>query len=78
MRSSGDVARLSTFGTAGDAVPQPGADRPFPDCGCTVPPALDVDAVRFLTEVQLVDVVSAATAACLHRCPGWPERRREL
>lgn len=75
MRTFGDAPRLPAF-AAGPSVAEPGAERPFPDCSCPAPP-LGVDSVRFLTEVQLVAVLDAAHVACLHRCPGWPPRRRE-
>lgn len=75
MRTYGDVASAASHGDT-SSVPEPGADRRFPDCSCPAPP-LGVDSVRFLTEVQLVTVLAAAKAACLHRCPGWPARRRE-
>lgn len=75
MTTFGDTAPLASFGdiTTGR---EPGAELPFPACPCPAPP-LGVDAIRFLTEVDLAVVVDAARAACLHRCPGWPARRRE-
>lgn len=73
MRSNADQVRASSHGDGGTR--EPGAELPFPACGCPAPP-LDVDAVRFLTEVQVVTVLDVARAACLHRCPAWPERRR--
>lgn len=75
MRTHGDAPTLPRYGDSTGPV-EPGADRPFPDCACPAPP-LDVDAVRHATEAQLVTILDAAKAACLHRCPGWPERRRE-
>lgn len=75
MRSFADQPRTSSY-MAGPGPHEPGAELPFPDCGCPAPP-LGIDAVRFLTEVQLVTVLDAARVACLHRCPGWPRRRSE-
>lgn len=75
MRTFGDSPARSSFGDSSGAR-EPGSDHRFPDCSCPAPP-LGVDSVRFLTEVQVVSVLDAAKAACLHRCPGWPERRRE-
>lgn len=73
MRTFGDEPRLSSSPVS-SAAHEPGADLAFPDCACPAPP-LNIDAVRFLTEVDLAAVLDAAHAACLHRCPGWPERR---
>lgn len=74
MRTFADAPPAAHHGDPGGAR-EPGADLPFPDCSCPAPP-LDVTAVRFLTEVDVVAVLAAARAACLHRCPGWPDRRR--
>lgn len=54
-----------------------GADHDFPPCctGCTRP--VDPCALEGLDVEQLATVADGLRAACLQRCPGWPERRRE-
>lgn len=75
MRTFGDQPRAASH-LAGSSVREPGAELVFPGCACPVPP-LDVDAVRFLSEVQVATVLEAARSACLHRCPALPRRRRD-
>lgn len=76
MRTSGDAPRLARFAD-GNGPREPGSDVEFPDCGCDAEVLLDADAVRYLTADELAAVVDEKKAACLHRCPGWPDRRRE-
>ena len=78
MRTSNDEPALLAHGDHGGR--EPGADHDFPDC-CEACPVVIVehdDPVLYGLEGEaIVAMIDASRSACLHRCPGWPDRRRE-
>lgn len=72
MRTHGDAPRLSS--SSGGAR-EPGSDLPFGPCCAGVGQLSDLELLAGLDEDQLAELVAHET--CLHRCPGWPDRRRE-
>lgn len=75
MRAANDVPRLASYG-AGDDGREPGADKDFPPCSCGEV-TLGVEEVRGLDEAGVLALLEARCRAVLHRCKGWPARRRE-
>lgn len=72
MRTHGDQLAVASTGDGGR---EPGADKDFPPCCDGVGRLSDLTLLDGLSEADLAELVAAQT--CLHRCPGWPDRRRE-